>query len=146
MKAWILVADSRRAKIFEMIGKFAGMVEVADFIYPHVDTEPGGNPAARVVTGRAGTRHGMEPRALPKEHEVKEFAAGLASYLDKQFSIHAFSELVLVASPEFLGAVRGALHGNLQAAVTHSINKDLTRCTPAEIMEQVKGKWSNLDR
>lgn len=144
MNTWILVADSRKAKIFEATKKNSGLTELAGFIHPHAESKLGDNPNGRAIGGHGGTRHGMEPQTLPKQVEVKEFAADLARYLEKEFSVHHFSELILVASPEFLGAVRGALNRNLQGAITHSINKDLTQSSPAELMSYVKDQLFSL--
>jgi len=135
MNSLILVADAGRAKFFSAVDKKYELTEVADFIHPVADHD---NPTGHAVAGRSGTRHGMEPQMLPKEHDLKAFAAELAEYAGKQFVEHGYAELALVAPPEFLGALRKTLHADLQKIIGHTINKDLTHCSPGELSSALK--------
>lgn len=132
MTRWVLVADSRRARVFSCDDAKFALNEVADLAHP-LASQQGDNPTGRIFAGGSGTRHGMEPATLPKEKELHAFAAQLAHYLQHEFSQQRFSKLILVAAPDFLGEVRAALPDALSAAVSGSVAKDLVACTSAEI-------------
>lgn len=131
MNNWLLVANSRQAKIFSVTGTHYELNELANFVYP-VEGRHGDNPAGHISAASKGTRHGMEPRTLPKEKETQAFAAELAQYLQREFSQRHFSELTLAAAPEFLGELHSALTERVRA-VAKTINKDLTACSDAEL-------------
>lgn len=133
---WILVADSRRARVFSKGDEHDDLAEVADFSHP-LEANEGDNPKGHVFAARSGTRHGMEPATLPKEKERHAFAAELSRYLQNEFSQRRYSKLLLVAAPEFLGDMRNALTDNLNAHVVGSIAKDLVACSTNEISNYV---------
>lgn len=132
MNSWLLVANSRRGKIFSIADARGELTELADFVHP-APSRLGDNPTGHISAAARGTRHGMEPATLPKEKEVHEFAAELAQYLEREFSQQHFSKLTLAAAPEFLGELRATLPENIRAAVTVSINKDLLSYSAAEL-------------
>ena len=131
MNNWLLVANSRHAKIFSVTGAHYELAELADFAHP-VASQRGDNPTGHISASSKGTSHGMEPQTLPKEKEVQAFAVELAQYLQSEFSQRHFSELTLAAAPEFLGELRSALTEKVRA-VAKAINKDLTACSDAEL-------------
>ncbi|HSB96078.1 MAG TPA: host attachment protein [Spongiibacteraceae bacterium] len=135
MTSLILVADAGRAKFFSAADKHYELTELADFVHPVAVQD---NPGGGTVAGHSGTRHGLEPRTLPKEHDLKAFAAELAKYVEEQFAKRDYSDLTLAAPPEFLGALRNALHRNTQKIVGRTIDKDLTHCTSAELSRALK--------
>src|SRR5690606_7149341 len=60
------------------------------------------------------------------EHSVKLFAREVGRYLDKARQAHRFEQLILVAPPKFLGALRKALDKEVEKLVTEEIPKDLS--------------------
>lgn len=139
MTSWVLVADSRRAKLFNIEDARCTLSEVADFTHP-VASQHGDNPAGHTFGASTGTRHGLEPATLPQEKEVRAFAVELAKYLQHEFSQQHFSKLILVAAPEFLGELRAALSDSLRAAVSASIAKDLLSYADADLSNYLRSQ------
>ncbi|MFT3931095.1 MAG: host attachment protein [Spongiibacteraceae bacterium] len=132
---WILVADSRRARVFAG-DEHSEWAEVADFSHPQ-KANAGDNPKGHIFAAKSGTRHGMESATSPREKEQHAFAAELSHYLQSEYSQQRFAKLVLVAAPEFLGELRNALTDTVHAHVAGSIAKDLVACTIHEISNYV---------
>lgn len=60
------------------------------------------------------------------EHSVKVFARELGRYLDKARLEHRYDQLVLVAPPKFLGALRKELGKEVEKLVAEELPKDLS--------------------
>lgn len=60
----------------------------------------------------------------PRDHEAGVFAHEISATLDRDHTAGKFARLMLVASPPFLGALRGVLSKNLRGAVVMEIPKD----------------------
>ncbi|HET8711512.1 MAG TPA: host attachment protein [Spongiibacteraceae bacterium] len=141
MTSWVVVADSRRARIFANEGAHFSLREVADFAHP-LESLHGGNPKGHISAGSSGTSHGMEPATLPKEKSRHAFAHEIANYLQQEFAQKHFSKLILVAAPEFLGEVRAALPDKLGSVVSGSVAKDLVACTQGDISKYLDAQSS----
>lgn len=137
MGVWVVVSDSRRARIFDAEKNGAVLSEIADF------SNPGGHreepePARRSLDRRGGAWHGLAPRETPQEHDAVIFANDLSEYLYQEWAAHHFSDLVLIAGPEWLGHLRQALPQSVAATVGKTITKDLTRSSLEDLTEYVK--------
>lgn len=144
MNTWVLVADARKARVFEATDKLHEPVEVAGYTNPNKQAMRGQNPPGHSAGASPGARSTAEPDTTPKEREVQKFAAELSDALEHYRAAHRFEQLILVAPPDFLGTLRGALSPSLQKTVAHSINKDLTVCAPAQLLEYVRDHLSSL--
>ncbi len=132
MTSWLLVADSRRAKIFSINDKRFDLREIADLAHPS-PSQRGESPAGRVFATQSGARHGLEPAMSPEEKDKHAFAAEIALYLQDNFAQRRFSDLTVAAAPEFLGELRAALPDSVGAAVSASLNKNLLSYSDAEL-------------
>ncbi len=132
MTSWLLVADSRHAKIFTIEDARFALIEVADFKHP-LANQRGGNPAGHVFAAASGTRHGLEPATLSKEKDVHAFAVELGQYLQHEFSQRHFSKLTVAAAPEFLGELRATLPENVRSSIATTIDKNLLLYSDAEL-------------
>lgn len=134
-KVWVLVADATRARIYRVESARGPWVELEDALHPEsrlpsrelLTDRPG-----RALDSRGAHRHGMEPSIDPKDEEAQHFASELAADLRQHFYAHAFTNLVLVAPPRFLGFLRDALDDQLAKHVLGSFDLDLTHCETAE--------------
>jgi protein required for attachment to host cells len=80
----------------------------------------------------------MAPPTPPKEAEAKHFAHELAASLEQAFGRNAYSRLVLVAPPHFLGMLRGCLSASVTKAVVATLDKDLTQINERELPDRVR--------
>jgi len=124
---WILVANRGGASLFERTGK-DDIRRVQDI--PHsrgrlknqdIDTDKSARTFDRFGQGRHAT--GVEHE--PTEHVAEQFARSLADILNQGRVEHAYTGLILVAGPEFLGRLLKALDANTAANVTKTIDKNL---------------------
>ncbi|MCG8548481.1 MAG: host attachment protein [Alphaproteobacteria bacterium] len=124
--AWVLVADGRRARVFEVAGK--GKFALRDSF----ETES--PPNRDIVSDRPGRafdragpgRHAMAPASDPHENAKKAFLHDVAERLDSACYEKQFEKLVVVAPPPALGELRSIFPKRLRAAVTREVPKDLS--------------------
>ena len=145
---WIVSANAGHATIFSQASATAQLQRVEDLDHPagrmrdsEIETDDLGNRAAsktRHSTGMPTTPSGYQPNQTPEQHEAELFARHLAGYLRKAHSEGRFDELCLVATPQFLGELRGQLDKSVQGAVKAEIDKDYTKSDPRELREQLE--------
>jgi len=68
------------------------------------------------------------------------FAAELGHLLDHEYDINAFSDLVLIAPPHFLGLLRKTLGGKLRKRVIAELDKDYTPLPLHDLQPRVE-QW-----
>lgn len=137
---WIVVADAATARIFATDAEMNVLSEVA--VVPHAASRA---KTSELVSDQPGrTAYGASRSGMAKgdPHELEELRAAhlLASYLDDAHVHHKFRDLVLVASPVFLGRLRGELGRQTQKAVTASVDRDYTTKPRDEIRDLVKAR------
>jgi protein required for attachment to host cells len=132
--AWVVVAESSRARLFRRAGRV--LEELEDFAHPQgrarnrdIDADKGGRSFDS--TGRG--RHAMERHRDAHRTEVAVFARQIAARLEAGRTANEFERLVLIAPPQFLGELRAALDPDTAALVSHSIDKNLVHATPEDI-------------
>lgn len=133
MTAWMVVADSRKARIFERGNARGAFSEVGDLVHPVEQSQLRGDAQRGMFSGMKGERHGMEPPKTPAENAMYAFAAEVADFLRQEYHAHRFTELTVAAPPEFLGALRAEIGDDLKKAVVNSIDKNLMACAPDQL-------------
>jgi protein required for attachment to host cells len=123
---WIVAADSSRARILQVAGR-QRLDEVESLLNPE------GRMNDRELTTDAHPRFrgtagpGSDRQEMPAvEHAVELFAKRVGEYLDKARAAQRFDELVLVAPPKFLGALRKELGKEVEKLVSDELPKDLS--------------------
>jgi protein required for attachment to host cells len=145
---WIVVANAGRARLFSRLDRTRRLSEVGDMVNTAVrlrtqDTESDalGQHAAsksRHNVGAPMQPSGYEPHQSPAEHQTETFARSLANHLREARQQGRYAQLVLMASPEFLGVLRKQLDPQLADRVAATIDKDYTQCTPVEILDHLE--------
>jgi len=126
---WILVADSSRARVFTVDSPTAPLAEFHTLVHPE------GRQHERDITsdlpgsqaGHDGRHHAVSGETQPKKTEAINFAKTISDYLEESISKHAYSRLVIVAAPAFLGLLREHMKPESLKRVTLELDKDLTR-------------------
>ncbi|MDQ1816636.1 host attachment protein [Massilia sp. CCM 9210] len=150
---WIVVANAGRARFFAGsgdIGDNGELEEINDMVNTAVrlrtaDTEPdriGPTSATKSIhnTGGAAPNKSYEPPQTPTEHETELFARSINSFLLQGLHESRFRQLVLVASPQFLGVLRKLLDPQLTPLLKFDINKDYTHLNPRQLREQLQAR------
>jgi len=138
---WIVVADASAARIFVLAGprqriSLEPVRELAADIKP--SREIGSDRPGRTFDRGGPGRHAEEPPTDPKRHAKASFAREVAQTLDDERRRNSFAGLTVVAPPQFLGDLRGAMSGELRALVEAEINKDLTKLPLHELTPQLQ--------
>jgi len=136
VKQWIVVADESRARIFARWASDAALQEIETL------THPAGRMRAREMkSDRPGRsfdsqgkgRHAMSSEVDPERQEAIRFADKLAERLETARTQGEYGELVLVAPPVFLGALRKELSTQVRKLVVDELAKELTSLPANEI-------------
>ena len=104
------------------------------------DIKLSAEPHAAVNADRHGTELGhASSSANPSDSQQDEdgFAVGVAEQLNKLALDGKLSELVVIAAPRTLGALRKHYHKALEAVIAKELSKDLTGQSPGEIEKAV---------
>ena len=144
----IVTANAGRARFFSQARRAARPEEINDMVNSaarlrttETETDALGQRAAsksRHSVGAPTQPSGYQPHQSPAEHQTEIFARSIADYLLQAHQEGRFTQLVLAASPEFLGVLRKLLDPKVLAAVTLEINKDYTQLTPDKLREQIE--------
>ena len=121
LPVWVLVADSSRARIFEVkIGSDAFEL-VSEF--PHA----------------GGHKHHHDGAADAHNHAAHtQFARELCHALSQGLNSHRCGRIVIAANPEFLGHLRDVADHNLQKHISEAVHKDYTTLNPREVAERLR--------
>lgn len=123
---WIIAADSSRARVLQVADPEKRLLEVEDLINPQArmqdrelqtDAEPGSDRETQGVV----------------EHSVTVFARQIGRYLEQARVQHRYDELVLIAPPKFLGALRRELDKEVEKLVADELPKDLVGFNTREL-------------
>ncbi|MET0026331.1 MAG: host attachment protein [Candidatus Thiodiazotropha sp.] len=129
MKTWVVVASAARARIFDRSSTQGPLAEQADLLNPEdrlLQQEIVSDRPGSATNRQGGQRHGMEPRANPKEIQAGRFAAEVVDWLEAHHRSKDFDQLYLVAAPHFLGLLRNRMSQGLSDTVMAESDKDLT--------------------
>ena len=139
---WYVIADATRARVVKLgQGLPRSLPAASRSIVPALEQEfVGRNLKSREVLADAlGQRTPGHPAtpAGPHENAKSGFALELASILDKAISQHQVDRLILIASPEMLGKIRGSLTEQVKRRVAIERDKDLTQLSENELAERL---------
>ena len=145
---WIVSANAGRARFFSQEQATSAWKEMEDMVntparLPARDTETDdlGRRSASKSSHNVGAPtqpSDYEPQQTPAEHQTEVFARNVAAHLLKAHREGRYRQLVLSASPEFLGVLRAQLDPQLAGAVKTEINKDYTQFSVREVQAHIQ--------
>lgn len=135
-RTWVMVADAARARFFVSEGEDVRPIEEVTLDNPAahgfsrdlVSDKPG-----RTIESVGGAHHAQEPKHDPHRSAKEAFARRVADYVEQNALADKFDDLVLVAPPQMLGDLRGALGRHAAARVAGTAPKDLMKIPTAEM-------------
>ena len=147
MKAYILIADSGRARLLRVDGASRKrlLVEVAALDCPSARKLPQdllsdrtGRVFARGGRGTPGPTSavsaGADNDSDPRIVQAERFAARISRRLDLERRRRSFDALTIIAAPRFLGRLRAQLSSPTRAVVQRELARDLLRAGDAQIL------------
>jgi protein required for attachment to host cells len=125
---WIVAADSSRARVLQVAGR-ERLLEIDNLLNPEgrlqnreINTDAAGRFPGKDRPGG----HASDDQDRTVDHVEEGFAKRVGDYLDKARTEHRYDELVLVAPPKFLGALRKKLGKEVEKLVADELPKDLS--------------------
>lgn len=139
---WVLIADGMRARILKWDGRehFAPAMD-HEFYDPQVhgySRDLKSDAPGRAFDSMSSTRHALQPRHDPHELEKERFSRSVAAVVDEAAQRKAFEQLILVAPPKTLGALRTALGPAALSRVKGEIHKDLIHTPPHQLADHLR--------
>jgi protein required for attachment to host cells len=128
---WIVAADESRARVLQVARPQRELEEIESMLNPEgrlQDREINSDARGRFSGGHTG-----EDNVGAVEHQAELFAKRIGDYLGKARVEHRFDELVLVAPPKFLGALRKELDKEVAKLVKQELPKDLSWLNAREL-------------
>lgn len=139
-KYWVVVAESSHARIFHCNKAGDALEEETALVHPesrlHAQDIHSDLPGRTFDSGGEG-RHAMSPDTDPKRHEAEVFARELIAHIESARTHGKFKELILAASPAFLGLLRERMSSALRQKVIHTVSKNLVHEDKAVITRQL---------
>ena len=139
--AWVVVCDGRKALILENVGD----AEYPDLRTRDVDKQDdpqtsdlGTDRPGRVQQSANNRRSAMEETDWHEQAEEK-FLADLMHRLDAALLSKEAKDLVIVAPPRALGALRKAYSSHVRGALIAEVDKDLTAMPVDQIEKHLVG-------
>ncbi|MDQ5767797.1 host attachment protein [Thiothrix subterranea] len=138
MAILIVVANATLARFFSVapLNANAALIELEDKVHPSSrlhgrDLET--DSPSRVFDSQGHGRHAVEPPTDIKEQQAEAFALELSNYLEEMRSANRYDKLYVMASPHFLGLLRGHFRQGVTDLLAETVDKDLTRHSVEEI-------------
>lgn len=139
-KLWVLVGENSRAIIYSMASRTAELVEIHCYSRPGArlhERELTSDLPGRVVASDAG-HHSLESRESKKEKQTQDFAKIVCAALDRGCLQNRYEQLVLCASPHFLGLIRQHLGHAANSLVIAAIDKNLVKASGEDVQRHVR--------
>lgn len=131
--AWVVVADSARARVFRAESRIGPLIEMMDLtdsqgrlhfgdMYTQEQTR-----RLELGAGNYPQSNDYEPPERQEKVLARRFAKQIADELRRGTLERRYHRLVVAAGPEFLGLLRDELDENTRAKVTLELAKDLSK-------------------
>lgn len=159
---WIIAANAGRARFFADADPAEPLQEIEDMVNDSARLRTSDINTDRVgVTSAGGSSHNIggtqgvalshngkagapnkqyQPAQTPEQHESEKFAKDISKYLMQAHQEGRYKQLVLAASPEFLGALRTNLDSHVKSLIKLEVNKDYTHSSAQQLREQVRAQ------
>lgn len=126
--AWVVVADTSRARIFSVENAFSPLVEIRTLNHPEARLHSGDLVTDKPGRDRNGgpRSHDMGDSDEAKHDEAVRFASEVCAMLESGRAKGRFNKLHVIAAPSFLGLLRKQQPQPLQKMVATEISKNLT--------------------
>lgn len=136
---WVVVADRGRARFFTRAAESAPLEEIDALTCPEGASHPHDLVTDKrgYFKGHSGSMQTGDPQTDFKHRAAERFAQSVVQRLEAGRQHQQFGEVVLVASPMFLGELRSHLKEPLAKLVARQISKDYSSLSAVEIANRL---------
>ncbi|HEY9200521.1 MAG TPA: host attachment protein [Gammaproteobacteria bacterium] len=140
-KTWVVVAESSRAKIFqvEKNESHQSLKELEGFT--HSTSRSHKNQLSGSQQKDSRDSQLTDSLDSHKDHERGEFARSLGQHLNNARSKGLFKKLILMSPPRFLGDLRKYLGHETNKFVVSAIDKNLVRHNIQDIQAHIPARY-----
>ncbi|PLY16575.1 MAG: host attachment protein [Sedimenticola sp.] len=125
--AWVVVADTSRARIFSAEKPASTLIEIQTLAHPASRLHEGdliSDKPGRDRNSAAGS-HDLGNGDEAKQVEAIKFASQVCEALECGRTNHRFKKLYIIAAPSFLGTLRKHQSSALQQMIADEVSKNL---------------------
>lgn len=137
---WTIVANSNRVRLFASQHLRSPIEEIKTFVHPEArlkERQLKSDSPGRTFDSFGKSRHSKGQKVDAKKQLRIDFAEEVADHIEKSRALGKFNQLILIASPDFLGELRNKLSDQCLACIEMSIDKDLTAKSAGEIQQHI---------
>lgn len=135
---WVLLIDSRRARILENRGRDTGLIQLPGQTHEAPETLPYSDDEGRALVGKSGARVRIDKR-IEHTPESIEFVRRIVDVLTEAHRHGKYDHLVISASPSMLGLMRQHLPKELSEVVKCDLARDLVNVPTNDLPEHFAG-------
>ncbi len=139
---WVVVADSSRARFFEVQNNLESLVELEDLLSPAGrmdETELRHDAKGRFYgKGEREQAHTAEPAVSAKTHAAQLFSKAVMQRLEQACEKKRYDRLILVAPPQFLGQLHKQLSQRVMQRITQELPLDISGLSLTQIGEHLR--------
>jgi protein required for attachment to host cells len=139
--ALVVVADAVQAQLYTRDHNTAPLQNVKTLQHPEgraKERELTSDVSGDTFDSHGFGRHSIEADYSVKQHELQLFAREIAATIEQMRTAGAFIELMLVAPPKLLGALRDQLSSSARQALRIEIPNRLTDATPEAVAQALR--------
>ncbi|SDL89010.1 Protein required for attachment to host cells [Modicisalibacter muralis] len=137
MTTYIIAADAARARI--LVHESKGLREIDTLVHPESQQHAGdlrtGGKGEQGGGGDTKSQHQTGNVEATADKHTSFFAKEVAEYLHDARTQGKADSFMIVAEPQFLGALRKQLDAATRECVIKEVDKDLSRASTQEIAE-----------
>jgi protein required for attachment to host cells len=134
-KTWIVIADSRSAKILENSGPGEGIVQHPSLVFKVDSVKQYSDQQGRSFASASSARHKFEQHQ-GKDPTILRYIDEIISTMQKANEDGEFDRLVVCASPEVLHIVRRRMPKQLKSKIVLELDKNLANISLADLPKQ----------
>jgi protein required for attachment to host cells len=164
---WIITANAGRARFFSENDPAEPLQEMHDMVNDAArlrttesETDRLGPTAAGKSSHNIGGTQGVaaahnagagapnkqyEPNQTPVERATEMFAKDISQFLMKSHEEGLYDQIVLSASPQFLGTLRMNFDPHIKALIKTEVNKDYTHVASNQLREQLHAQQAKSE-
>ena len=137
---WVIVGESSRATLYSLDSRTAPMTEIQCYVHTAArqhEHELTADLPGEGFDGKNKGQHSLVSKTSHKDKEAQDFAKELGEILENGRLKSQYDQLVLCASPHFLGLLRQQITSLTNSRVVAEIDKNLIKSPPAEIERHI---------
>lgn len=140
---WALVADSGRARFFELQKtppEFRELRSMTSEALHQRSSDLVSDGVGRDYNARGPLSHSKKPRSDPHDLAEQAFSRQLVDELEQAANEKAFEKLLVVADPKTLGRLRPLMSKQLRERISDEVNLDLVALPQQELEQRVRAQ------